>query len=47
MNKEPYEQTNSERRQEMRNDEEAFRLQRQEGRLEERLDVGRRRGIYA
>lgn len=43
MNKEPYEQTNSERRQELRNDEETFRLQQQEG----RLDVVKRRGIYA
>jgi YggT family protein len=42
MNKEPYEQSNSERRQELRNDEEAFRLQQQEGRLE----IGRRRGIF-
>jgi uncharacterized protein YggT (Ycf19 family) len=47
MNKEPYEQTNSERRQELRNDEEAFRLQQEEGRLEGRLEIGRRRGIYA
>jgi YggT family protein len=43
MNKEPYEQNNSERRQELRNEEEAFLLQQQEGRLE----VVRRRGIYA
>ena len=43
MNKEPYEQSNSERRQELRNEEEAFLLQQQEGRLE----IVRRRGIYA
>jgi YggT family protein len=43
MNKEPYEQNNSERRQELRNEEEAFLIQQQEGRLE----VVRRRGIYA
>ncbi|MCW5317231.1 YggT family protein [Nostoc sp. KVJ3] len=34
MNKNPHEQSNSERRQELRNDEESFRLQQEERRLE-------------
>ncbi|MGM3307772.1 YggT family protein [Anabaena sp. WFMT] len=43
MNKDPHEQSNSERRQELRSEEEAFRLQQEEGRLE----TGKRSATFA
>ncbi len=43
MNKDPYDESNSERRQDLRNEEESFRLQQYEGRVE----IGRRREIFA
>jgi len=42
MNKNPHEQSNSERRQELRDDEEAFRLRQEE----RRLDTGKRNATF-
>ena len=43
MNRNPHERSNSARRQELRSEEETFRLQQEEGRLES----GKRRSIFA
>ncbi|MBS9395445.1 MAG: YggT family protein [Dolichospermum sp. LBC05a] len=43
MNRNPHERSNSARRQELRSEEESFRLQQEEGRLES----GKRRSIFA